>query len=48
MLSIYILISLKAVISDEKESKVLWQLNSPFLFYVNMKAATISILIEEF
>ena len=32
----------------KKKSKVLWQLNSPFLFYVNMKAAHISGLIKEF
>ena len=36
-----------AVISDEKESKVLWISDSPFLFYINMETAIISSLIKE-
>ena len=36
-----------AVISDETESKVLWQLDSLFIFYVNMETATISSFIKE-
>ena len=42
MLSIYILISY------ENESKVLLQLNFPFLVNVNTKAATINSLIKGF
>ena len=50
-LSIYILIRLKllitAMISDETESKVLWLLDSSFIFYVNMETATFSSFTKE-
>ena len=43
-----ILLFITAVVQDETESEVFWQLNSPFLYYVNMKTATISSLIKEY
>ena len=36
------------MISDEKNQKFFWQLNTPFPFYVNMKTATVNNLIKEF
>ena len=57
MLSICILISLKmfitAVIQQlwykmKRVKKIFWQLNTPFLFYVNMKTATVNNLIIGF
>ena len=51
MLSIHILINLKLLITAwykmKKNQKVCYNW-TPFLFYVNMKAATISSLIKEF
>ena len=31
-----------AVKKDEKNQKLFWQLNTPFLFYINMKRATVN------
>ena len=39
---------IKDVIYDEKNQKLFWQLNGPFLFYVNMKTATVNNLIKRF
>ena len=35
-----------AVILDKKDQKFFWQLNTPFLSYVNMKTATVNNLIK--
>ena len=37
-----------AVILDENNQKFFWQLNTPFLFYVNMKTAPVNNLIKGF
>ena len=37
-----------AVIYDEKNQKFFWQLNTPSLFYFNMKTATVNNLIKGF